>query len=397
MMNLPAIIGVGRTKFGEHYDKDPEALIEEAGLEALDSAGLERRHIECCFFSNYFLQLTNKVGLEEGFMSELLELHVPMENSRSFSSALFNAYHALMSGRFKIALVGGVEKLTDRWDKVRDDLMLLEDPWSYYAGGTPEANHVLMLKQYVKQNKLGEAERMKLLTGLAKISVKNHAYGAENRYAHFYGRRISVEEVIKARNPEPLGLYDFAPVSDGAAAAIVTTAELAKQYTDKPVYVKGFASSTDFVSFASRPDKIGFLSTRIAVSEALKMAHLYPTSIGLAEVYDQSTLMEMVALEDLGFIRKGKAWEIVYESLKGVKEPYSINGRKLYVNTSGGRKADGNPLGASGGAQIYEVVKQLKGEAGPRQVDLDVAMGLVLEHEGFGTKAYVHILEAGRP
>jgi len=147
----PAIIGVGRTKFGEDYERGPEKLVEEAGLQALDSAGVKRKDLDACYFSDYFLQITNKIGIEEGFQSELLELHVPMEKMRSFSSALLNACHAVQSGKYRIVLVGGVEKMTDRWDKIRDDLMLLEDPWSYYAGCTPEANHELLLRGYIKK------------------------------------------------------------------------------------------------------------------------------------------------------------------------------------------------------------------------------------------------------
>ena len=134
MQNRPAIIAVGRTKFGEHYEKEPEKLIEEAWLRASEDAGIERRDLEACFLSDYFLPITNKLGLEEGFLSELTELHVPMEVTRSFSSALSNACNAIQAGRYSVVLVGGIEKMTDRWDKIRDDLMLLEDPWSYYAG-----------------------------------------------------------------------------------------------------------------------------------------------------------------------------------------------------------------------------------------------------------------------
>jgi acetyl-CoA C-acetyltransferase len=147
----PAIIGLGRTKFGEHYEKEPEKLIEEAWLKASLSAGIERKNLDAAYIADYFLQLTNKIGIEEGFLSELTELHVPMEKTRSFSSALLNACNAIQAGRYDIVLVGGVEKMTDRWDKIRDDLMLLEDPWSYYAGCTPEANHELMLREYIRK------------------------------------------------------------------------------------------------------------------------------------------------------------------------------------------------------------------------------------------------------
>ncbi len=143
----PVIIGEGRTKFGEHYEKEPEKLIEEAWLKASVSAGIERKNLDAAYISDYFLQITNKIGIEEGFISELTELHIPMEKTRSFSSALLNACNAIQAGKYDIVLVGGMEKMTDRWEKIRDDLMLLEDPWSYYAGCTPEANHELMLRE----------------------------------------------------------------------------------------------------------------------------------------------------------------------------------------------------------------------------------------------------------
>jgi acetyl-CoA C-acetyltransferase len=146
MGTRPVIVAAGRTKFGEHYEKQPERLIEEAWLRASEEAGLERKDLEACYLSDYFLPITNKLGLEEGFLSELTELHVPMDVTRSFSSAFSNACNAIQAGKYDIVLVGGIEKMTDRWDKIRDDLMLLEDPWSYYAGCTPEANHELMLK-----------------------------------------------------------------------------------------------------------------------------------------------------------------------------------------------------------------------------------------------------------
>lgn len=128
MQNRPAIVAAGRTKFGEHYEKEPEKLIEEAWLKAALEVNIERKDLEACYLSDYFLPITNKLGLEEGFLSELTELHAPMEVTRSFSSALTNACNAIQAGRYNMVLVGGIEKMTDRWDKIRDDLMLLEDP-----------------------------------------------------------------------------------------------------------------------------------------------------------------------------------------------------------------------------------------------------------------------------
>lgn len=391
----PAIIGVGRTKFGEHYEKAPEKLVEEAGLKALDSAEVERKDLDACYFSDYFLQLTNKIGIEEGFLSELLELHVPMEKMRSFSSALLNACHAVQSRKYNIVLVGGVEKMTDRWDKIRDDLMLLEDPWSYYAGCTPEANHELMLREYVKKYGVSGENLETFNMALAQISVKNHRHAVKNEYAQFQ-REVSLEKVLKERLKahKPLGLYDFAPISDGATALILANPEVAKTHTDTLISVVGSSSATDYITFPSREDRTGFIASTIAMKNALEMAKIKTSDIQIAELYDQSTLIELLSLEDLGFSKRGRAWLDVYSSCKDYKGFYEVNGKQLFVNTNGGLKADGNPLGATGGAQVFEIVKQLKGEAGNRQVDTDedLRFGCVLELEGFGTKAYVHIL-----
>jgi acetyl-CoA C-acetyltransferase len=392
----PAIIGVGRTKFGEHYERGPEKLVEEAGLKALDKAGIERKNLDACYFSDYFLQITNKIGIEEGFLSELLELHVPMEKMRSFSSALLNACHAVESGKYDIVLVGGVEKMTDRWDKIRDDLMLLEDPWSYYAGCTPEANHELLLRGYIKEYGITGGDLEKFNIALAQISVKNHRHAMENEYAQFQ-RNINIDTVLKERlrARKPLGLYDFAPISDGATALILASPETAKAHTDKPIHIVGSSSATDYVTFPSRENRTGFTASTIAMKNALKIADLNISDIQIAELYDQSTLLEMVSLEDLGFSKRGKAWLDIYNSCQEYRGFYEINGKRLFVNTNGGLKADGNPLGATGGAQIFEIVKQLRGEAGSRQVNMDGGppkFGCVLELEGFGTKTYVHIL-----
>jgi acetyl-CoA C-acetyltransferase len=391
------VIGVGRTKFGEHYEMAPEKLVEEAWLRASESAGIERKDLEAGYFSDYFLQLTNKIGIEEGFLSELSELHMPMEKMRSFSSALLNACNAVQSGRYKFVLVGGVEKMTDRWDKIRDDLMLLEDPWSYYAGCTPEANHELMLREYIKRYGISGEQLKTFNTALAQIAAKNHQHATKNEYAQFC-KEITVDSVLEKRlqTPRPLGLYDFAPISDGAAALILASPELAGEYADAPVYVVGCSSATDYITFPAREDRTGFVASRIAMENALNIAGLKTEDIGIAELYDQSTVLEMVSLEDLGFCERGKAWLDVYNSCQDYQGYYNIGGRRLFVNTNGGLKADGNPLGATGGAQIFEIVRQLRVEAGNGQVEVDgdLKYGCALELEGFGTKAYIHILES---
>ena len=228
MQNRPAIVAVGRTKFGEHYGKEPEKLIEEAWLAASNECSIERKDLEACYMSDCFLPITNKLGLEEGFLSELTELHVPMEATRSFSAALMTACHAIQAGVYNTVLVGGIEKMSDRWEKIRDDLMLLDDPWSYYAGGTPDSNHELMMRAYTKKYGITGEALEKFNIALAQISVKNHANAVNNKYAQFQ-RKISIEQVLNDRKAadKHLGIYDFAPISDGSSDLILNSGEVA--------------------------------------------------------------------------------------------------------------------------------------------------------------------------
>jgi acetyl-CoA acetyltransferase len=274
--------------------------------------------------------------------------------------------------------------------------MLLEDPWSYYTGGTPEVNHELMLRAYMKKYGIQGANLEKLNVALAEVAVKNHAHAVKNEYAQFQ-RRITVEHVLSAREQarKPLGLYDFAPISDGASALILTNESLAKKLTDKPVYVLGCASATDFLNFPGRTDLTHFIATRIAMANALKTAGINLWDIQVAEVYDQSTVMEMVTMEDLGFCEEGTSWQCLRGKCEEYDGFYEVNGRKLFVNTNGGLKADGNPLGATGGAQIFEVFRQLRGQAGKRQLNDEnkpPKYGCTQEFEGFGTKSYATVL-----
>ena len=396
MQNRPAIVAVGRTKFGEHYGKEPEKLIEEAWLAASNECSIERKDLEACYIADCFLPITNKLGLEEGFLSELTELHVPMETTRSFSAALSTACHAIQAGVYGTVLVGGIEKMTDRWDKIRDDLMLLEDPWSYYAGGTPESNHELLMRAYIKKHHVTGENLEKLSVALAQVSVKNHANATRNKYAQ-YQRAITIDQVLNARKAahKPLGLYDFAPISDGASALILTSEAAAKKLCDNPIYVLACSSATDYLNYTARDDLSRFVAAEIAMKNALQVAKTDLTEMQVIEINDQSTMMELISLEDLGFLEPGRAWKSIYESYLNNKNYYEANGKRLYVNTDGGLKADGNPFGATGGAQLFEVYRQLKGQAGERQVSIDNGLpkkGCVSEFEGFGTKAYVTIL-----
>ena len=329
MENRPAIVGVGRTKFGEHYGKEPEKLIEEAWLAASNECGIERKDLEACYMSDCFLPITNKLGLEEGFLSELTELHVPMEVTRSFSAALLTACHAIQAGVYKTVLVGGIEKMTDRWDKIRDDLMLLEDPWSYYAGGTPEANHELMLRAYIKKYKMADRNLDEINIALAQVSVKNHANATKNKYAQ-YQRKITIDQVLEARKAahKPLGLLDFAPISDGASALILTNDAVAKKLSANPISVLGCTSATDYLNYSAREDLSHFAASELAIKNASQMAKTALSELQVIEVNDQSTMMELIALEDLGFCEPGTVWKNIYQSYQNNNNCLEINGRK---------------------------------------------------------------------
>ncbi|HSQ49486.1 MAG TPA: thiolase family protein, partial [Candidatus Deferrimicrobiaceae bacterium] len=203
--------------------------------------------------------------------------------------------------------------------------------------------------------------------------------------------------VLAARKAEhkQLGLYDYAPISDGATTVVLTSANAAKKRTDRPVQVLCNRSATDYLNYPARDDLSHFLAAELAMKNACEAAKMTPTDFEVVEVYDQSTMMEMVSLEDLGFCKPGTAWRNVQESCQSGLNCYEVGDRQVYVNTNGGLKADGNPLGATGGAQIFEIFRQLRGEAGDRQVKSDNGLpqnGCVLEFEGFGTKAYVTLL-----
>jgi acetyl-CoA C-acetyltransferase len=253
-----------------------------------------------------------------------------------------------------------------------------------------------MLRAYTRKYEITGEKLERLNLALAEVAVKNHAHALKNEYAQFQ-RRITVEQVLSAREQarKPLGFYDFAPVSDGASALILTNEASAKKITDKPIYVLGCASATDFLNFAGRADLTHFVATKIAMANALKMSGINLWDLKLAELYDQSTVMEMVALEDLGFCEPGTAWQCIRGSCEDYKGYYEVDGKKLFVNTNGGLKADGNPFGATGGAQLFEIFRQLRGEAGERQIKEYQELpkyGCSQEFEGFGTKGYVSIL-----
>jgi len=222
---------------------------------------------------------------------------------------------------------------------------------------------------------------------IAMVAVKNHKNGMKNPYAHIH-REITVEGVMPSvMISDPLRLYYPCPISDGAAAVILCPADKAEEYRDKSVKIIGVGQATDVQCVHEREDPAVLKSCRIAAEKAYKMAGITPKDIDVAEVHDAFEILELVESEDVGLFEKGTAHLAVE---KGVTE---IDG-DLPINPSGGLKARGHPVGATGVAQIVELVWQLRGEAGERQIKKDAKRALACNFGGFGNNTVVHILEA---
>ncbi len=394
-----AIVGAGRTTFGEQWYKDPEKLMMEAGVNAVESVdfGLGRKDIQACYFGSFLYQTTNKLGLVSGYMSRELGVNIPMNTTEaacaSGGSAFYNSCIAIKSGTYDVLLVGGFEKMTDRSSKIMDDLMFAADPYEFDAGFTFAGLYATMMARYIHEYGYGD---QRCVESLAQIACKNHHHAVNNRYAQFR-RDFTLQDVLKSPLiADPIRLLHCSPVSDGAAAVILTKPELAKKYTDTPIYVVGSQQATDDISLYTRESMTGIRATRLAVGKALKEVGKSIEDLQIAEVHDCFTIEEAMFLEDSGFYERGKAWKGIYESyesFKGSKHiPYVKDGKELVVNSGGGLKADGHPVGATGVRQIHECFNQLRGEADGHQVEKDLRLALCHNIGGTGGIATVHIL-----
>ena len=397
---IAAMVGAGRTKFGELWYDNPEKLLFEAGLRGIESVdnGLGRSELEACFFGSFLYQITNKLGLIPGYMARELGMNIPVNMTEaacaSGGSALYNACVGIKSGRYETVLVGGFEKMTDRSDKISDDLMFAADPHEFDAGYTFPGLYATMMTRYLHDYSRGDE---RCLDAIAMVSCKNHHHAMGNKYAHFR-REFSVEQVkTSTRIADPIRLLHCSPVSDGASALILTSPEKAKEYTNTPIYITASQQATDDVSLYTRESLTSNKVTKLAVSTALSEAGLTIDKIPLVEVHDCFAIEEILFLEDSGFYKTGEAWKGVYESYESYKDskhiPYVKKEAELIVNPGGGLKADGHPVGATGVRQAYEVFKQLRGDAEDHQVDVDKNLDTALSHNigGTGGIASVHI------
>jgi len=363
-----AIVGMGCTKFGENWEQDLYDLIVDAAYEAYEDAGVEPKDIQAAWFGTYFSGYTGQI------LSKALGLkYIPVtrvENMCATASDAFrNACYAVACGSYDIVLVVGAEKLKDFGTSGLPDNEVVmgiwtgSQQWTYRAETfTAPAHYALMATRYFNKYGIDPEEGKRLL---GQIAVKNHYNGSLHPKAHFQ-KAIKLEDVLKAPIIAwPLGLFDCCGVSDGAAAAIICRGDMAKKFRPDPVYVKALQISVG-PQEGYRSQKYDWdhvEETYQAGLAAYKEAGVTNPrkEISVAEVHDCFTITEMMIYEDLGFSPRGRAKEDIEAGT------FTLQG-EVPVNTDGGLKCFGHPIGASGLRMLYEVYYQLRGKAGPRQV-----------------------------
>jgi acetyl-CoA C-acetyltransferase len=380
-----AIIGVGMNKWGELWQKSLRDVFVESALLAIEDAGVD--HID----SMYVGCMTSGLFVGQEHLASLLADYLgsgPIPAARVESAcasgglAVRMGFMDVASGMSDIVLVGGVEKMTDvGGDGATYALSTAADQeYEVYHGITFPGLYALMARSHM--DIYGTAREQ-----MAQVAVKNHENGFKNPLAQF-PQKITVDRVLNSiMVADPLTILDCSPITDGAACAILCPADMAKKTSKKPpVKIIGAGNATDTIALHSRADFTTLNATTKASEAAYKMAGVKPEDIDLAEVHDCFTIAEIIISEDLGFFKKGeggKAAESGATALQGEKP----------INTSGGLKSKGHPVGATGVAQVVEVVHQLRGEAKERQLK-DAKIGLTQNMGGSGGSAVVHIMKA---
>ena len=385
-MRRVTVIGVGCSKFGELWDMSFRDIVLSAGIEALEDANLEGREIDAIYVGNMsggrYLAQEHISALIADYAG-LAELHIPSTRveagDASGGLALRQAYMAVASGMHDIVIAAGAEKVTDVGAEMAVDILSssADREWEVFCGANLPALFAMIARLHME--KFGTKPE-----DLAKVSVKNHRNATLNPKAQFR-REISLEVALNSPYvAEPLRLFDCAPISDGASVVILASEEVAKKYTDTPVYISACCQASDYIALHSRRDITTMDAVVHASKQAYKQAGIEPKDIDVAEVHDSFTIAEIIAYEDLGFVEKGRGAELIRE---GVTE---LDG-EIPVNPSGGLKACGHAIGATGIRQAVEIVLQLRGDAGKRQVDAE--RGLALNIGGTGATAVVTIFE----
>ncbi len=381
--NKVAVAGAGLIKFGELFDQSYEQMASgafDAAVAAVDK-GFEPHQVDAAFVATQRGTLWGQEGIGGNTVPTAIGLAgIPctrIENACPSGSDAFRVgAMAVASGVHDVVLVIGMEKMRD---KSADEGLLARAAAGHPVYTRGETAPVLFAPFATRHmHEYGTTREM-----LASVAVKNHDNGARDPYAHFQNE-LTIDDVLKSVPVcHPLHLLDCCPQTDGAAAVLLVNAERAGEFTDKPVYVAGFGVATDHPYLHEKGTFPGLRATTMAAERAYKMAGIDPSQVDCAEVHDCFTITEILDIEDLGFVDKGKGG---VASLEGET---SLTGR-IPINTSGGLLAKGHPIGATGVAQIVECWWQLRGEAEERQVTM--RNGFALQHNVGGRGSGVSVI-----
>lgn len=379
-----SIIGYYTTKFGEHWERSLFDLVKEAASGVLKNTQLEVGTIEAIFFGNMLAGVLENNLHTVSKIAQVLKTNVPIFRVEAACASGGVAFHLaknyLQAGAAKTVMVIGAEKMTDYSpEQVTDGLAAAASGEEQEAGLTFPGLYGLMANYYL--DKYGYSEE-----NLAYVSVKNHYHGSLNENAHFR-KKITVEEVLKSPYVAyPLKVLDSSPISDGAAALILTSDKNLIKKAKYKVNVLSSKVATDSISLAKRKSLDEIYATKIASNKAFKEAGIKRSQINIIELHDCFSIAEILAMEDMGFWKKGEGGA----KIKELSTMYG-KGEDLVVNTSGGLKAAGHPVGATGIKQIGEIFLQLTGQADSRQVK-NTQYGLAHNVGGSGGTAVVTIL-----
>ena len=384
-MDRVAIVGASMTQFGQREGWIRE-LLAEAGRDCLANAGIDGDGLEHLYVSNMASgEFEGQTGVANAVAHDLDALPAYTaridQTSSSGGAGVHSAWQSVASGASDLTLLIGGEKMTHRSTAEATDVIAsLTHPAEYKHGVTLPSFAGLTARRYLHQY---DAPR----ESLAKVAVKNHKNGVDNPHAQFQ-KEVDLETVMESPIvADPLRLYDFCPITDGSAALLMCPESVASEYADEYAVVSGIGGATDTHVVHERADPTVMGGVVDSSTIAYEQAGLGPDDIDVAELHDMFTILEFLQSEGLGFFEQGEGW-------KAVEDGVTDRNGELPINTSGGLKSKGHPLGASGVAQVYEIYKQLTGTAGPRQVDAET--GLACNVGGFGNCVITTIMEAGQ-
>jgi len=405
-MRQVAIIGVGHTKFGRLQDKGLMDLLSDASVKAIDDSNTSDKEFDSVYVGAMSPTTFNNIsGIASALVDRISLIPAAADHIKngpaSGGSAIKAGFQAIASGMSDLVLVVGGEKMTHITTPgyVTSNVATLTHPDAERRHGASLPSFAgLLTRAYLEKY---DAK----LEWISDIAIKNHKNGALNPNAHFQrtiesfmesaikkgkGKWGNVHEFLKddKTNPiiaDPLRLFHVCPISDGAAALVLCNAEKAKEFSDTPVIISGIGQATDTHIVYEREDITTLKALRICSEQAYTMAKKTPNDMDVAELHDAFEILEAVQSEDIGFFKKGEGAKAAHEGLTEI-------GGKIPINPSGGLKARGHPLGATGVAQVVELYWQLREEAGKRQVD-GAETGITCNFGGFGNNIISILVE----